>query len=180
MTSPHSRPLAPAELEQKTAELEREALAKRGTDNQRARYAEMLLPEDELLAVARAELFAPFERFQVFRPMKPKECRHTDRRCHGWIEFETRPAGELTDDEFETLSEIRRAAEIASDHHWIARSRVIAGAKFQIDPDHIQAVVVEPTTHWGTCRTCKHETLRSTARVFIIWAGRSLCREYRL
>lgn len=178
MTTASTAPLSNPDV--RVAELEREALAARGTDNQRARYAELLLPEDELLAIARAELFAPFNDFQPFRALKPKECGHADRRCRGWVEFATCEAGELTHDEYESVAHIRRAAEIAADHHWIARSAVIAGAKLGVDPSNLRRIVVAPTTHWGTCKECKHETTRSSARVSILWAGRSLTREYRL
>lgn len=161
-------------------ELERNALERRGTENQRARYAEGLLPEDELLAIARAELFAPLNDFGPFRKLKPQECKHKSRLCRGHIEFETREAGELAHDEYEGLAKIRVAAELASRHEWINSSLVNESMRTNVSLHDMRRITVTPMTHWGTCKECGHETTRSSAMVTILWAGRLLSREYRL
>lgn len=162
------------------AELERVALVARGTENQRARYAEGLLPEDELLAIARAELFAPFNDIRPFRKMKPTECKHKSRLCHGRIEFETRDAGELEHDDYEALKKIRELALVAERHDWIATSLKLVSADLGIPDGDVRRIAVTPMTHWGTCVSCGQETWRSSARVSILWAGRVLSREYAL
>lgn len=174
MSPSQSHPV-PVAVDSKIAELEREALAKRGTDNQRARYAAGFLPEDELLAIARAELFAPFNAFKPWhnRFLKPHAVKHRERTCRGTIAFETADADELTHDQWEVLAQIKAAAEIAADHHWIVRSCVHGGAD-------VHKVRVDPLAHWATCEVCGAEEVRASVKVTIQWAGRLLTREYAL
>lgn len=157
-----------------TAELEREVV-KLGTDNQRSRHAEGQLPEDELLCIARGELFKPFDRFRPWhnRNLRAQSVRHADKMCRGHIKFETCEPDGMSHDEWEVLADLRRAADIAADHHWIIRS-----AKLVTDAREL--VVVEPLMHFAACVACKSEESRASAKIHIAWAGRVLTREYAL
>lgn len=173
---------APVPANEKLAELERDALAARGTDNQRARHKAGVLPEDELLAVARAELFAPFNAFTQWhnRNLKPSAVRHKERHCHGRIDFETAEPDELTHEQWEALAQIKAAAEIAADHHWVTRSLNEAAERSGILAANMRSVIVEPLAHWATCEKCGAEEVRASVKITILWAGRSLAREYAL
>ena len=147
------------------------AAAKLGTENQRERYAAGMLPEDELLALARGELFKPFDGFK--RWGKDTKVRAFDIRhrspCvltrESDINFEVTQAGELTHDEWVVYKQIGEARDYASRHAWLAG---------------ISSVVIEPLAHFATCPACDAESTRMSAKVTIEWAGRKLVREYVL
>jgi hypothetical protein len=151
-------------------DLEAEAI-KLGTDNQRERYAAGLLPEDELLAIAREELFRPFAAFSRFSTavkVRDRDVHHT-RDCPRTrtIEYETTQADELSHDEWAGYRAIQAARDVAFLHPWLQA----AGAGH---------VTTEPLMHWGSCPLCKAEAYRSSARVVVEWAARELVREYVL
>lgn len=154
--------------------LELEAL-REGTENQRERYADRLLPEDELLALARTQMFASFVGLPRWATGKAREQMERNfphaSNCAGTAgpdryDFETAEATELEGNEFAALKRVRAAVSIVQQHPWLTRS---AGR-----------VTVETVTHWVTCRHCKAEVCRSSAKVSIEWAGRVLVREYAL
>jgi len=156
--------------------LELEAL-KLGTDNQRERYSAGLLPEDELTALARTELFTGFaglrrwaKRDHTALGEKLKHrISHAGAACLNnpdHPDLETTDAEELEADEWNTLKHIQAMADIVTRHHWLVRSH--------------GSVQIKPSTHWATCKSCKAETSRSSAKVTIEWAGRLLTREYAL
>lgn len=166
----------------KVAELEREAVRVRGDANQRSRYEAGLLPEEELVTLARAELFAPFERCARWhnRMLRSQAVRHRVQYCHGQIDFETCDVDELTSEQWDNLEILRSAMEIARDHHWIVRSVNDASARLHVDVRRISGIVITTTAHWATCRACLAEESRHTARVQILWAARTLSLEYLL
>lgn len=158
-------------------EAELEAVAT-GTPEQVRRYHAGLLPEDELLALARAELFAPFSllrRWSNGRDLRPGNVRHV-KGCGAAaaggpfldraVTFETSAATEITAADHVQLEAIRDLAHGASRHPWCQADKV--------------AFQVEPRAHWGTCSSCGRETVKHTAIVSIVWAGRTLSREYSL
>jgi hypothetical protein len=160
-------PVTPVRRIERIQRQELEALSL-ATDNQRERYAAGLLPEDELLAIARAELFKPFDGFKRWRTgsgVKSEDVRH-DRDCQDrTVIFETTQAGELSHDEWSMYRTIGEARNKSALHSWFTESA---------------AVTIEPLTHWATCTSCKGEAARSSVKVSVQWAGRVLVREYSL
>lgn len=174
------------ELANRRAWQEHAALRDRGTVDQRARWNSGILPEDELLCLARAELFRPFglltrRRQLVFADIDhPKDFRgvwtclkvpicgvSTPRGLADLIDWETIPNPCLTEAEHRTL--IRTHAGIAEclRHPWMAGSGN-------------EAAALEVREHIGTCKTCKRTTSERSALVTLQWAGRNLSREYVL
>lgn len=181
--------------------VETHLVAHYGTTSQLERYAADLLPEDELCALAREQLYKPFgglARYSSSEKIKVSELRHQSdcavfvkeseiRRADGGepfspetqkriargiqkyliedaIDFETCAMAELDKEGWQWLKAIESSAEAARKHPYLAGG----------------TVVVEPLTHWATCRHCQAEIDRSTAKVHIHWAGRTLTREYLL
>lgn len=145
-----------------------------GTPNQQERYAAGFLPEDELLALARAELFKPFDGFKRWAKdtrLQAKDVRH-DKTCeeHGAptsaepIVFETCQAIELSHDEWKIYRSIGEARDTADRHDWLAPG----------------SVTIEPLAHFATCSVCQAEAVRMSTKVTVAWAGRRLVREYVL
>ncbi len=158
--------------------LETEAL-KLGTDNQRERWAAMLLPEDEILQLARAELYKGFEglprwntredRREMAISMKHRYgCVH-DNHGAAWAgsdRYEVADVAELTAKEWERLKKIQALTDALRVHPWLFRAEVVA--------------TVESHTHWLTCPGCEVEVTRSVSKVSIPWADHILVREYAL
>lgn len=164
MTMPLSKE-HPAEF----AELEA-AAAHLGTDNQRERFAAGLLPEDELLALARGELYRPFDglpRWGKYTLVRVADIRHTP-KCEGHdkdVVFESCQAGELSHDEWVAYRALQAARDIAALHPWLSSPG---------------AITLEPMGHFATCTACDAEVCRMSAKVIVKWAGRELVREYVL
>jgi hypothetical protein len=176
VTTPHQNANASPAARASAIKLELEALASLGSANQRERYLANVLPESELLALVRTELFKPFDGFTRLHKLTASDLIPLGCACHGkpgWkVEYETAEAAELGHEQWETLAAIRRAAEPLVDHHWIVRSswEVESGPR----------VLVETLAHWATCNLCQTELDRPSAKVSIRWAGRVLTREYQL
>lgn len=194
MTAPaynHTRgdsPLTPCPECQRYLEIE---VVARGTPDQRERWAANLLPEDELLVIARGVLFAPFEGLPRYnarsnRPsatIRPIDVHHTDlcgyRRQpreefdpyvarlarQGAIRFEVAEATELGATEWASLKKMSVLVSQASQHAWIAPG---------------QGFSLEPRAHWASCTMCHEEIVKHSAMVSVYWAGRTLSREYIL
>lgn len=145
-----------------------------GTDNQRERYAAGLLPEDELLQLARPELFRQFpflrwagsrDRDRMTRLFQHGKLmgRPCDRDPNA-LEFETCELGEITAEEWEMYKKFTTGQALTNKHHWLDSG----------------AVRIEPSQHWITCKQCGAETYKISVKVTIRWAGRDLVREYLL
>lgn len=154
---------------------ELEAL-KLGTLNQRERWLAKLLPEDELLALARTALFAPlgeFKRWSNKRDLRAGDLTHTA-SCpelvypahERSVRFETVPAVELGADEWDVLKAIQHAAQRIGAHPWLEHTKA--------------AAAVESREHRATCEKCGAQAFRAVALVSVPWAGRTLTREYVL
>ena len=133
-----------------------------GTDSQRERYAEWLLPDDELCALARSVLFEPFDfhrwtKIAYFNLKHGPGCPQT-----GSVNFGTRAADGLTSGEWAVCKRIRDVTQ----RDLFAQY----GAEATLD-------LVE---HVGVCEKCQRETTGRSASVRIKWAGRQFSREYRL
>jgi len=136
-----------------------------GTDSQRERYAARLLPEDELLALARAQLFAPFASFRRWEKLQLQDVRH-ERTCSGGVvAFATSPPDSLTHDEWSTFKRTLTAIDAANAGH-LRWHGVTA-----------EATLVE---HVGRCSVCAAEVFGRAVNIRIEWAGRPLSREYTL
>ena len=158
-TDPHSR-------------LEAEVVLKLGTDNQRERYAAGMLPEDELSQLARDELFKmlqgmPRWAFSKMRESLARTFKH-DRLCQMKTtgDYEASELAELTHDEWARLKIIRETCEVIEKHPWLTNGR--------------GKVSVRGTSHWFSCKHCSAEVVKSSVKVEIEWAGRTLTREYIL
>jgi len=154
--------------------LEIEAI-KLGTEDQYARWRDGLLPDDELLHIARAELYkvmGPFIRREKLRSGKAYQLIH-----HGLptclkggttddVIFETTDVCELEPPEWDTFTRISQATEAIKVHPWLA-----------VSEGRVETLL---SSHWATCSKCQREHVVSSVSVMIDWAGRILCREYAL
>lgn len=147
------------QAEKEAAERRRQALAawvaERGTPSQKERYAENLLPEEELLASLRQYLFAPLSEFDRYRKLKKDdfcECQYGN----GDVSYEVEKAESVGPEAFEKVKAIRQAA------------KGIEGAEVTI------------LAHTGTCSECEERITRLSARVQIPFAEDVFSREYAL
>jgi hypothetical protein len=154
--------------------LELQAL-EHGTPDQRARYVQGALPEEEILQIARAILFKPFGAFERWTTGRERDrmikalrhgygCPHTD-DSYEWemLAFEVADAPTV---ERANLAAIQAMADGAEIHPWLNQT----GGKLR----------VEAHTYWVTCKGCEAESARSNAKVIITWGERELVREYAL
>jgi len=172
-----ARKLARRELERLAVEL--------GSDHQRKRFHAGVLPESEILALARGELYTPFlmardpfrnapiERWhtRVARDAMGEAFRHRDgcrHRARWWrpSHFEVTEIDELDHREWDNLEQLQAALATANEHPWIVAEGTPA--------------VLETLQHWLTCPVCDNENRRSVAKVTIQWAGYIFVREYAL
>lgn len=148
-------------------EVEVDLLDTVGTPSQRDRHAAGVLPEAELLTLARDILFSPLDRFPRFRRLGSKDVIHgedcvskgdSDRETFGTSTDEI----ELSAEEFARLQEIKEITE---------RRTVGAVPK---------ATIVTIRRHYGVCdnERCPDVAARHGILVTIAWAGRDLSREY--
>ena len=147
-----------------------------GSENQRERWTAGLLPEDELLALARSVLFAPFASFPRWQKLLHQDVRH-DKSCSGGaITFDTRKPADLTHDEWALYKKISGVAiEHAYQLHQIRKAA--GGEPYQLTGVTCVPSIVE---HVGRCSICPAECFGRAANIRIEWAGRPLSREYSL
>jgi hypothetical protein len=157
--------------------LERETI-KLGTPDQIARFEKRLLPDVELVDLARTELFKPFAQFSKWQPLKYGDVHHVTDTCRGWVDITSRhlypvspisPGREdyLSQEQWDTCQRINRVAEtMATEHPWLAKPGVRPTIRLQ--------------EHVAVCPMCKVEVRKLSALVTIQWAGRNLSREYAL
>ncbi len=153
--------------------LEIEAL-KLGTDSQRERWSHNVLPEQELLQLARAELFRGFEALERWsgrdRLHLLTRLRHSHRgepACSATsVSLSTEDVHELGPEPWKRLKAIHAATLGVRNHPWIIRS--------------LAEISVESRTHVARCAACGASSSRSSTKVSIAWAGRKLVREFVL
>jgi hypothetical protein len=179
-------PVEQLEVANRNAWQEQLALRDRGSSDQRARWCSYLLPEDEILNIAREELFRPFglltkRRQMVFADIgHPKDVRgiwtclkvpiggpQVTRTLADLVDWKTSPNPPLTGGEHRTLLRIQAATAEVGRHPWMRGSSN-------------EAVSVEVREHTGTCKKCQKSTFERSALVTVQWAGRNLSREYVL
>lgn len=185
LQSVHLSRLSDLELEElgnRHAWQEHEAVTRAGTADQCTRWVECALPEEELLTIARAELFRPFllakRRPMVFADI-PHPTDHrgvwtclqpdpkTPRDVSALVTWETLPSPSLTAAEYRTLCHIHEIAARVQEHPWMKGT---SG----------EAVSFEAREHRGTCKKCGGMAYERSALVTVLWAGRKLSREYVL
>lgn len=156
---------------------EREAIT-RATESQRERWLSGTLPQDELLVLARHELFGPFARFARFQRLTPLDIPHPRTDAGGGgrvcvdgteipIAWESRDNPPLSADEWAMVRRIKTAAKIASEHRWLSVALTTS-------------VRVTLRSHVGTCKRCRGTAEVHSALVSILWAGHTLSREYQI
>lgn len=146
--------------------------ARLGTESQRERAAVGFLSEDEILQLARDELFRPLASLQRWSTREDRQritsdMRHRD-RCgdvHGYA-FVVTPMESCTDDEWPSVKVIRAAQVTVATHEWLLYSRV--------------KPILEMSTHRATCTGCKATGQGSVAKVTIQFCHHMLVREYAL
>lgn len=159
-------------------------LSAHGTPEQIERWQAQVLPEEELVKLARDVLFKPLEglprwnsrsnrrasSLQATDLAHPVSCPHHQRPrepldewrerllAAGAVRFETTEAAEMSKEEWATYKKVTfLAACVPADELYVKRN-----------------------THWATCTMCANEMCRNTALVTVHWAGRVLSREYRI
>jgi hypothetical protein len=147
---------------------------KLGTADQKARWHAGVLPEDELLALARGELFKLFDVKDVpkgggilrWQMLKPDDVRHErDCRAVKAVEFTVTSQVRLRRNEWFALNRITAIAAMASDHAWLKGQ---------------PGFTVTTRCHLARCAACHAEIDGISALVSVSWAGRTLSREYAL
>lgn len=142
----------------------RQMLELHGTANQLERYRAGLLPDDELLSLARQVLFQPFGIFKRWSKLGYGDLKH-DKGCRrGMVTFTTRPAPDLDHGEWAMYKKIRDTV-FAVDS--VLRTYSARG----------QCDIIE---HIGSCSGCRAEVFGRSAAIRIEWAGHPLSREYAL
>lgn len=157
----------PRELERKVLEL--------GTDNQRERYRAGVLPDDELLKIARDELFRPFEGIPRWNTREARDAmvgkiKHGRTCARRDIRFEIHDIGELTANEWDVLKKIEVGFKVVLRHPWLV----------EFIANGTAVPTLRSRAHWLTCATCEGEVVRAQANVSIPWIGVLLVREYAL
>lgn len=183
----YCEPLSPQEerdLANLCAWQESEALRTHGDASQRQRWLAGVLPESELLEVARRELFRSFVLLAKRRRMTfadiphpkeagiwtclkmPRDVRFIVRDSNDLVDWSTEPNPALTATEHRTLLAIQEASQEAQRHPWLRKAR--------------EAAEVQIRGHRGVCKVCRREARDKSALVTVRWAGRTLSREYAL
>lgn len=166
----------------------------RGTQSQRERAATGTLPEQELLDLARNELFRPFSLFGKRTPMGFSDIKHPVSAGGVWkclnvprasgpvtdpaglITWNTKNAPELDEKEHGVLQALNLRAQEVAAHPWLRQCSPAAHTAARMP----EVIGVSPREHVGTCTVCQNTTYERSALVTIYWAGRVLSREYVL
>jgi hypothetical protein len=128
-------------------------VSERGSEEQRERFAEGLLPDDEILADVVDDLFEIAE--DQYVPLRKEQACDCERGCASQARFFVGSAGSLDTRQFSTLQRIREQAP--------------TGAK------------VEVRMHKVHCQECSCAPLsRLAVQVSVEWEGWKLVQEYAL
>lgn len=166
---------------------ELEALRTHGTADDRSRWMQNIMPDSELIAIAKRETFRPLATFPQHRRTGFADIDHPKNSNGLWkclLTWRSGPAnivelatlqgpdltGKLTTGEREALVRIQECAEDMRDHPWLRVSRRFVG----------NPVSLQVREHRCTCRSCGRSISRRTVLVTVSWAGRYLDAEYIL
>jgi hypothetical protein len=149
----------------------------RGSSSQRQRWRAGNLAEEELLLLAREELFRPFALFQrrprrgpaaISHPVNPDGTWQCVREGAVPISWATYPDPiDLDADQWQSVQRILRAMAEARRHAWLSSCL----------PTSVRCALRE---HRGVCGVCGRTASDASALIGIDWAGRLLSREYLL
>ncbi len=147
-----------------------------GTPNQCERWASDLLPEDELLALARNVLFEPFGVFRRWQKLQLQDVKHEKACSGGHVTFTTRTPSDLTADQWDLYKKIGGVAT-ALTYALHKERKARGGLPYELPGVTCEISLVE---HVGACSHCKADVTGRAASIRIEWAGRPLSREYAL
>jgi hypothetical protein len=159
-------PAHQVDLDLNQRKIAREFIAAYGSENQYERFMAGLLPESELMSLARHHLFAPFAEFRRWAKIEDRDMRHERTCAGGEVRFITQKPDTLTHDEWSIFKKIGAAVSVANNARPFAANNITA--------------TVELVEHVGRCSACEAEVYGRAASIRIIWAGRPLSREYTL
>ena len=152
--------------------LESEAV-KRGTDNQRERWAAHLLPEEELTALARKEIYFNFEGLKRWRNLSERQADLAIKHAETCLLQAPVTFTRLDTIDFLTAAEwkVYKKVQTLVDetmriHTWCTD----AGCTISFSLGG----------HLAACTVCNKAIRFPTAMVTALWAGRTLTREYAL
>lgn len=129
-----------------------------GTESQRARWAEHLLPEEEIRDVVRAWAFAPIDRPRWRNSnLERGALRHYEDCARECFACRVSPAGALSEVEYAALRALREQAAIMPTPHRI-----------------------DVRAHRCACKTCGASVVRNSALLIATYAGFEFSREYAL
>lgn len=154
-------------------EAEKAVLHLRGTDNQRGRWNDGFMPEDELCHLAREAAFLPFDGLPRFQRLMVRDVPHEyDRHpgTTGLVTFATESLTSMTHDEYEAFRVLCAAADAA----------VARWAFYGEHGRHFNVPVLDPRAHVARCEDCGKSKQRNSVLVTVRWEGRELTREYGL
>jgi hypothetical protein len=141
-------------------EILRRAVMERGTDGQRKRLHRGLLPEDEMLALYRDQVFAPLEPFARYERITKAEI----------ADVSIDPPNDDDDYEFHTSDDIDSATDMEVDTleaiEKIVKARLPAGTTCQL------------REHLGGYESADHWTIRRKAVLVTVEAPIKVSREY--
>lgn len=145
---------------------EREIVDARGTTDQHERYLAWLLPEQELLELARDVLLPDLPRYERMEAADAEHESDCSLPIKPNIEFDSgQYTGGLTAGEWDVVKKIRAACAVCSS----------CGEVFAVCGDKIET---EIRYHHATCGACNRTTQRLTVKATMKWAGRIIGREY--
>lgn len=144
-----------------------------GSPQQRERYTRREMSDDELLLLARNEIFKGFLQFDKWTPIKFTDVEH-EPTCRAkmtvGINVHDAPipaVASMTNDEIDTMARMQHVIEIMWEQHaWFRQPGTKPYLKIKV--------------HTAMCSHCKSEVSRKSALVRAPWAGRILTREFRL
>jgi hypothetical protein len=127
-------------------------VAKHGTENQRARALEGLLPEDEIIDAIRAVAYAPLDALPRYEKIKRTDfCECDGEYQTPNVDFDVEDADDVSADEYDQICKIRALMPRAA---------------------------VTLRRHSGGCETCKNEMTLAGIMVRLTVGEFSLSREY--
>ena len=148
---------AEREAAEKKAEMERAAqirawVAKNGTQNQKARLTDSLLPDKEIIDEIRAEAYKPLEKFPRYKKLRAGDvCEGTEWGEYHDVEFDAWDAKNLTAEQYEQFKAIQKAMPTAN---------------------------VTPRKHTAECDECEIKTTRIGFMVRVKVGAFEFSREY--
>lgn len=130
-----------------------------GTDDQRGRLDDDLLPDEELLKIVRDHVFTDLTTFPRYEKLTSKDVEHEFDgeyldECGGEVDFSAGTVESLVAETWRNLKAIQAAAP--------------------------EGATVTPRYHAAMCDRCGAETERFSALVSVEWHGRQFSREYAI